>query len=261
MKIIIGGHDEKWNTQISGILEKDTVGHEIETERRGISLLEKIKSTKPELVVIDLLLPELDGIGVIEQVHEQDMDEPDFILAVPPAMKDRMHCFQGLKKTWVVEKNMDAPVLLSAVHSLMKTDKRKWSDNAFVNMRMVSGMMQEDMEILVTNVIHDVGIPAHIKGYRYLRYAILLAVQDMDILNSITKQLYPEIARKYQTTPDRVERAIRHAIIVAWERGMPEQMQEYFGYALKQGAGKPTNSEFIAMIADKIRLESKIKSA
>ncbi len=260
MKILIGSHDEKWNTHIAEILKKDTAVHEIETEKKGRAMLEKINTFKPELVILDFLLPELDGIGVIEYCNEQD-DEINFILAVPGAMKDRLNCFQGLKRTWVVEKKIDASMLFGAVHSLMKSDKKRRGDASFVNMQMINGVMQEDMEILVTNVIHDVGIPAHIKGYRYLRYAILLAVKDMDILNSITKQLYPEIAREYQTTPDRVERAIRHAIIVAWERGMPEQMQEYFGYALKQGAGKPTNSEFIAMIADKIRLESRIKSA
>lgn len=261
MNIIIGGHDEKWNVQITRILEGDTVHHTIEIEKKGTELLKHIKTSSPELVIVDMLMPEIDGIGIIEEVLESEKDVPDFLLVVPAAMKERMHCFQNLKKTWVIEKPVEESVLLGAVHSLMKSDKKKWSSNTFVNMHMINGMMQEDLEILVTNVIHDVGIPAHIKGYRYLRYAILLAVQDMDILNSITKQLYPAIAKEFETTADRVERAIRHAIIVAWERGMPEQMQEYFGYALKQGSGKPTNSEFIAMIADKIRLESKIKSA
>ncbi len=261
MKIIIGGHDEKWNVQIMRILEGDTRNHLVETEKNGKALLERIMTFSPELVIIDMLLPEIDGIGIIEEILEKDMDTPDFLLAVPAAMKGHMHCFQNLKRTWVVEKPIEESVLLGAVHALMKSEQKKLGSNTLVNMHMVNGMMQEDLEILVTNVIHDVGIPAHIKGYRYLRYAILLAVQDMDILNSITKQLYPEIAKEFQTTADRVERAIRHAIIVAWERGMPEQMQEYFGYALKQGSGKPTNSEFIAMIADKIRLESKIKSA
>ena len=110
-------------------------------------------------------------------------------------------------------------------------------------------------------VIHEVGVPAHIKGYQYLRSSILMAVQDMDILDSITKQLYPSIAKAYATTPSRVERAIRHAIEVAWSRGNSDTMHELFGYTLQQGKLKPTNSEFIALIADKIRLESKMKSA
>ena len=118
-----------------------------------------------------------------------------------------------------------------------------------------------DLEKDVTDMIHEIGVPAHIKGYQYLRSSILMAVQDMDILDSITKQLYPSIAKAYATTPSRVERAIRHAIEVAWSRGNSDTMHELFGYTLQQGKLKPTNSEFIALIADKIRLESKMKSA
>ena len=121
--------------------------------------------------------------------------------------------------------------------------------------------LQTKLEVKVTEIIHEVGVPAHIKGYQYLRSSILMAVQDMDILDSITKQLYPSIAKAYATTPSRVERAIRHAIEVAWSRGNSDTMHELFGYTLQQGKLKPTNSEFIALIADKIRLESKMKSA
>ena len=113
----------------------------------------------------------------------------------------------------------------------------------------------------MTDIIHEIGVPAHIKGYQYLRSAILMAVADMDILNSITKQLYPEIAKQYGTTSSRVERAIRHAIEVAWGRGRMDTIDELFGYTIHAGKGKPTNSEFIALIADKIRLDQKMKSA
>ena len=122
-------------------------------------------------------------------------------------------------------------------------------------------MQKKSLETQVTDIIHEIGVPAHIKGYQYLRSSILMAVQDMDILDSITKQLYPSIAKTYNTTPSRVERAIRHAIEVAWSRGNSDTMHELFGYTLQQGKLKPTNSEFIALIADKIRLESKVKSA
>ena len=116
---------------------------------------------------------------------------------------------------------------------------------------------EDSLEALVTNVIHEVGVPAHIKGYQYLREAIMLVVNDIDIINQITKQLYPEIAEKYRTTPSRVERAIRHAIEVAWERGEAAAVENIFGYTVSASKGKPTNSEFIAMIADKLRLEIK----
>lgn len=116
---------------------------------------------------------------------------------------------------------------------------------------------EDSLEALVTNVIHEVGVPAHIKGYQYLREAIMLVVNDIDIINQITKQLYPEIAAKYHTTPSRVERAIRHAIEVAWGRGEQAAVENIFGYTVSASKGKPTNSEFIAMIADKLRLEIK----
>lgn len=116
---------------------------------------------------------------------------------------------------------------------------------------------ENDIEKIVTQIIHEVGIPAHIKGYQFIRSAIMMAISDIDSINYITKQLYPSIAKQYQTTPSRVERAIRHAIEVAWNRGKPEIMNELFGYTISSGKGKPTNSEFIAMIADKIRLQLK----
>ena len=114
------------------------------------------------------------------------------------------------------------------------------------------------LEREVTTVIHEIGVPAHIKGYQYVREAIVIAVQDMDVINAVTKVLYPEVARRYATTPSRVERAVRHAIEVAWDRGDLETLQRYFGYTVSNTKGKPTNSEFIAMIADRIRLQRKI---
>ena len=116
---------------------------------------------------------------------------------------------------------------------------------------------EDNLEALVTNIIHGVGVPAHIKGYQYLREAIMMVVKDIDVINQITKSLYPQIAQKFSTTPSRVERAIRHAIEVAWGRGEVDLMQNIFGYTVSANKGKPTNSEFIAMIADKLRLEIK----
>ena len=117
------------------------------------------------------------------------------------------------------------------------------------------------LEREVTAVIHEVGVPAHIKGYQYVREAIVIAVQDMDVINAVTKVLYPEVARRYSTTPSRVECAVRHAIEVAWDRGDLETLQRYFGYTVSNTKGKPTNSEFIAMIADRIRLQRKVRRA
>ena len=128
---------------------------------------------------------------------------------------------------------------------------------SYIELSPESKKNQENLEALVTNVIHEVGVPAHIKGYQYLREAIMMVVNNIDIINQITKQLYPDIANKYETTPSRVERAIRHAIEVAWTRGQTETVESIFGYTISAAKGKPTNSEFIAMIADKLRLELK----
>ena len=127
--------------------------------------------------------------------------------------------------------------------------------NPYENLHTIA---EKSMEEIITEIIHDVGVPAHIKGYQYLREAILMSVNDMDMLNSVTKILYPEVAKKYHTTPSRVERAIRHAIEVAWSRGKVETIEEMFGYTVSQGKGKPTNSEFIALITDKIRMNQPI---
>ena len=134
-------------------------------------------------------------------------------------------------------------------------EKRRRANAAYVSMDKKSDLTMHDLEVIITNMIHEIGVPAHIKGYQYLRDSILLAVEDMDILNSITKQLYPTIAEKHHTTPSRVERAIRHAIEVAWGRGKMDTINRLFGYTVHAEKGKPTNSEFIALITDKIRLE------
>jgi two-component system response regulator (stage 0 sporulation protein A) len=143
----------------------------------------------------------------------------------------------------------------------INTGKSKARDIHVYRSGMDSVQNMNQLEVKVTEIIHEVGVPAHIKGYQYLRSSILMAVNDMDILNSITKQLYPAIAAEHETTPSRVERAIRHAIEVAWGRGNADTIHELFGYSLNQGRIKPTNSEFIALIADKIRLETKTKTA
>ena len=130
-------------------------------------------------------------------------------------------------------------------------------------MRLVVGNVNEepqrepDLESMVTSIIHEIGVPAHIKGYQYLREAIMLAVEDMEIINAVTKILYPEVAKRFATTPSRVERAIRHAIEVAWDRGDLETLQRFFGYTVNSAKGKPTNSEFIALIADRLVLQKK----
>lgn len=166
----------------------------------------------------------------------------------------------GLGANYVLLKPFDSNALVKKIRQI-KNGKIAANRKDFITLEEKTEEKDGDyrLEIIVTNIIHEIGVPAHIKGYQYLRDSIIMSVNNMDILNSITKQLYPTIAKMHETTPSRVERAIRHAIEVAWNRGKMDTINELFGYGIQAGKGKPTNSEFIALIADKIRLEYKGK--
>ena len=164
----------------------------------------------------------------------------------------------NLGASYYMLKPFDNQVLLNRIKHIRKSNVKRFREPVRQTVREEPAPYgKRNLEADVTNIIHEIGVPAHIKGYQYLRDAIILAVNDMEMLNSITKVLYPTIAKKHQTTPSRVERAIRHAIEVAWSRGKMDTIDALFGYTVSTGKGKPTNSEFIALIADKIRLEYK----
>ena len=192
----------------------------------------------------DLLLPGLDGFGVLEQAAK---DKVQMKTVVVSALYRDQIVSQAMSRG--VSFFMPKPCELTSLLDQMRRA---------VNEGEESEDESQALEREVTAVIHEVGVPAHIKGYQYVREAIVIAVQDMDVINAVTKVLYPEVARRYSTTPSRVERAVRHAIEVAWDRGDLETLQRYFGYTVSNTKGKPTNSEFIAMIADRIRLQRKI---
>jgi len=190
------------------------------------------------------LLPGLDGFGVLEQAAK---DKVQMKTVVVSALYRDQIVSQAMSRG--VSFFMPKPCELTSLLDQMRRA---------VNEGEESEDESQALEREVTAVIHEVGVPAHIKGYQYVREAIVIAVQDMDVINAVTKVLYPEVARRYSTTPSRVERAVRHAIEVAWDRGDLETLQRYFGYTVSNTKGKPTNSEFIAMIADRIRLQRKI---
>ncbi len=207
----------------------------------GLEALQMIEQHRPAVVLMDVVLPGLDGFGVMKQMKHEACDSKVIVLSA--FCNDR-----------VVSEAVD----LGACFFLTKPCE----ENALLDrMRAVCGQPSKDAEHpaelknLVTSIIHEIGVPAHIKGYQYLREAIMIAVEDMDVINAVTKVLYPEVAKRFGTTPSRVERAIRHAIEVAWDRGDLETLQKFFGYTVSNAKGKPTNSEFIAMIADRLVLE------
>ncbi len=239
--------------------ELDVVG----TARNGEDIYKIIKDEEPDVVLLDIVMPKLDGLGVLDKINQDKTIKkmPTFIM-VSAIGQDRVteDAFK-LGADYYIMKPFDENIIISRIKRAKKeeTDKKIEQRPSFsINTDKKTEKTEEDLESDVTEIIHEVGVPAHIKGYQYLRDAIVMSVKDMDMLNSITKVLYPTIAKKYQTTPSRVERAIRHAIEVAWSRGRMDTLDDMFGYTINRGKGKPTNSEFIALITDRIRLDYKM---
>lgn len=205
-----------------------------------------------DVVITDLWLSGLDGIGIIRNAGNLGLKKkPSFILMSPVNKQNILMEASMAGADICILKPIDFTSLKAHIDTLV----RLRSGESGTGYEKLSDL--PDMEAQVTKIIHQIGVPAHIKGYQYLRCAILLAIDDEDIINSVTKVLYPAVAKKYQTTTSRVERAIRHAIEVAWDRGDVDTLNSYFGYTIQNSRGKPTNSEFIAMIADNLRLKYK----
>ncbi len=212
----------------------------------GEELLLKITSEQPDVVLMDLFMTRLDSLGVMRAIKEKDITSPILIVSASfnsPAL-EREIMLNGA--SYYALKPYNIKAICEDIISL--TSK----DNSGTKAKIYD---DNDIEIKVTEILHEIGVPAHIKGYNYLRDSIMMSIEKPDIINAVTKQLYPSVAKKYETTSSRVERAIRHAIEVAWDRGDVDVLNSYFGYTIHTGRGKPTNSEFIAMISDKLRLQ------
>lgn len=223
---------------------------ECDEARDGNEALNMISNNTYDAVIIDLWISKIDGIGIIRAASKlENKEKPALILMSPINKQSILLEATESGADLCIPKPFDFSTLVYHIESILKTRKRAIEKKA--------PSMSSDMEAQVTKIIHQIGIPAHIKGYQYLRAAILMTIDDTDIINSVTKVLYPSVAKKYQTTTSRVERAIRHAIEVAWDRGDVDTLNSYFGYTIQNSRGKPTNSEFIAMIADNLRLKFK----
>ena len=211
-----------------------------------------VQERKPHILVLDMMLAKKDGIGVLKAISS--MEQRPVVLATSGFITDYVaSAAANLGVRYLMLKPCDMTALVERLEEI------RGGTNTQQNTIRHSGA--PDIETMVTNIIHEIGVPAHIKGYQYLREAIMLAVEDMDVINAITKVLYPQVAKTFSTTPSRVERAIRHAIEVAWDRGDLDTLQRFFGYTVSNTKGKPTNSEFIALIADKLQLQLKAAGA
>jgi two-component system response regulator (stage 0 sporulation protein A) len=226
--------------------------------RDGQEAVQLILDKKPDIAIVDIIMPHLDGLGVLEKLNQIQMQEKPLFVILSAVGQDKItQRALALGAEYYIVKPFDMEVLVSRVRQLKQAKSNRVIRTDFPTYKPAQGQGR-DIEMQVTEVMHNLGLPAHIKGYQYLRDAIIMAVKDMDIINSVTKTIYPSVATEYNTTPSRVERAIRHAIEVAWGRGQVDAINSLFGYTINIGKGKPTNSEFIAMIADKLRLQMKV---
>ena len=236
--------------------ELELVGH----ASNGAEIYDIIREKEPDVVLLDIIMPKVDGLSVMERVGK-DVDlkkRPAFIIVSAVGQEKITEDAFSLGANYYILKPFDNEMLLSRIKHIRQEAEGKKKELRKVNAYEDSSAYYErNLESDVTNIIHEIGVPAHIKGYQYLRDAIAICVEEKEMLVSVTKVLYPTIAKRHDTTSSRVERAIRHAIEVAWSRGKMDTIDALFGYTVSTGKGKPTNSEFIALIADKIRLEYK----
>ena len=263
--VLIADDNTDFALTLERCLEKEEDMEILGMAKDGVEAVEKVLELTPDVLLLDVIMPHLDGIGVLEKLGNSNLEKVPLCIMLSAVGQDKVtRQAINLGAQYYVVKPFEIDVLIKRIREL-KNYQNIPVNNNFISKEKKASYIEIDnytnaennLEALVTNIIHEVGVPAHIKGYQYLRDAIMLVVENIDILNQITKQLYPEIAKKYKTTPSRVERAIRHAIEVAWGRGQLDAVESIFGYTVSASKGKPTNSEFIAMIADKLRLELK----
>lgn len=215
----------------------------------------------PDVLILDIIMPHLDGLGVLERLRDMNLSpQPKVIMLTAFGQENITQRAVQLGASYYILKPFDMEVLASRIRQLVGSSSSISSGASFTSMKsnVVPMGKGKNLDANITSIIHEIGVPAHIKGYQYLREAITMVYNNIEILGAITKTLYPAIAEKFKTTPSRVERAIRHAIEVAWTRGNIDSISHLFGYTINISKSKPTNSEFIAMVADKLRIEHKV---
>ncbi len=253
--VLIADQSEDFRSLLSEALSREADMEVVGSTGSGLEAMELIAARHPRLLLTDVALTGLDGLGLIERLSELPEERRPVAVILSSFTNDRMLTSASMAgAAYFMQKPCDLTCLEARIRMLCR--ERPGSVR-----RELTVSRDPELETVVTEIIHEIGIPAHIKGYQYLREAILRTVEDMDIINAVTKVLYPEVAEKFGTTPSRVERAIRHAIEVAWDRGNVETLQRFFGYTVSGIKGKPTNSEFIAMIADRLYLQKKGEKA
>ncbi len=259
IRVLIVDDNREYVEVLCSYLKKERNVEVVGCAYDGLEAVNMVRMTEPDIMILDMVMPNLDGIGVLERMEHLRLKKIPRILVVSAVLNDSIAAKTiALGAEYFMLKPVNFDVLVDRIAMFAKEEEEA-GRGEFRGKEMRGAVKRDigDIETMVTGIIHEIGIPAHIKGYQYLRHAIIMVVKDLDIINSITKELYPTVAKDFNTTPSRVERAIRHAIEVAWDRGDTEVLNSFFGYTIANSKGKPTNSEFIAMIADKLRLQIK----
>ena len=250
--VFIADSAEDFCSGLTAALQRTDGFRVLGTAGDGEQAIRMIGEKQPDILVLDLMLAKKDGISVLKAIAS--MEHKPITLATSAFLTEYVStAAANLGVRYLMLKPCDMTALVERLEEIRGGESLRYPVQRRTD--------KVSIETLVTNIIHEIGVPAHIKGYQYLREAIIIAVNDMDVINAITKVLYPQVAKTFGTTPSRVERAIRHAIEVAWDRGDLDTLQRFFGYTVSNTKGKPTNSEFIALIADKLQLQLKSAEA
>ena len=259
LNIAIADDNEDTLKLLNEMLSKEEDLQVVGSANNGEDAYSLIKQKKPDVVLLDLVMPKMDAISVMERIQEDKeiQSPPDFIVLSAIGQESVTEIAMNFGAKFYMMKPFDNKTVVNRIKNIKRPQSMMKRRTGLHAMEYQEAEEKPNLEAEVTDIIHEIGVPAHIKGYQYLRDAIIMSVNDIEMLGSITKSLYPTIAKMHQTTPSRVERAIRHAIEVAWSRGKMDTIDALFGYTINNGKGKPTNSEFVALIADKIRLEHK----
>lgn len=260
VRILIADDNKDFCSVLSEYLDMQSDFEVIGIAKDGLEAMELIALKSPDVLVLDIIMPHLDGLGVLERLNSMAVEKAPKTIVLSAVGQDKItQKALALGAEYYVVKPFDMDVFAKRIRESMGIINNLVERRTVINHpSIITRGTPHDLETAITNIIHEIGVPAHIKGYLYLRDSITMVINNMELLSAVTKELYPSIARKYNTTSSRVERAIRHAIEVAWGRGRVEVINSLFGYTIHNEKGKPTNSEFIAMIADKLRLEMKI---
>lgn len=263
VSIVIADDNLEFSKMIADYLNLQEGLEVVGVAHDGMEAITLIEEHNPDVVVLDVIMPKLDGLGVLEKIAGLNLKKDPVCMILSAVGQEKITqraILLGAQYYFI--KPFELSVIAERIKEVKNftfinvgnNDMLKEAKTQYIGKKTMN--KERNLEVEITNLIHDIGVPAHIKGYQYLRDAITIVVNNMEIINQITKTLYPTIAANYGTTPSRVERAIRHAIELAWSRGQVETMDAIFGYTINNLKGKPTNSEFIAMLADKLRLET-----